>query len=370
MDIYSILSSKPHNPHYLKRYYKFILACQEKNVSEQEYTEQHHICPKADDLFPEYINLKINSWNSVQLTARQHIIAHIMLWKAYGGSQATALHCMVFNFNAKTNTFLSNRIVDIHSKHHAVLREEKAKRTGEVHKGKGAYKDSSGNRYYLETDDSLITEMNLIGCASGNVFSEQTKEHMRKKKDPYRKIKLYFLDNSINVLCNQEEYEEYLAQGWLPYYNQSDREFTKNNHYAAVSGKLKGRADYMTLDGTYYGKLEIEDPIIEELGLVYHKTEARIESARNANMINAEKRKNGTWYNNGITNIIRHEHPGEGWKEGLLSAEGAKDARAEGIRKVRANTVCYNDGKKNYYFKKDEMVPEGFVKGMAPRRVV
>lgn len=34
-DIYSILESKPHNPHYLKRYFKFIVSCTGmKNTSE------------------------------------------------------------------------------------------------------------------------------------------------------------------------------------------------------------------------------------------------------------------------------------------------------------------------------------------------
>lgn len=368
MNIYQILSSKPHNPHHLKRYHKFILACQEKNESDFGYKEQHHICPKAKDLFPEYANFNENPWNKVELTARQHIVAHIMLWKCFGGSQSSALHCMIFNFNSETNSLLSNRVVSINSKHHAKLREDRVIDLSEKRKGKVVLRDSEGDTYYLDKDDPKIEELGLYGCASGNEFSEETREHMRKMKDPYRKIKLYFLDNSINVLCNQEEYEDYLSQGWLPYYHPNDREFTKTNKYEAVSEKLKGRADYMTLDGTYYGKLEIDDPVIEELGLVYHKTEARIESARNANKINAEKRKDGTWYNNGKTNVIRHEHPGEGWVEGLLSSVEGKNKRAEGLRKVRADTVCYNDGKKNYYIKTGDPVPEGLKLGMAPQK--
>ena len=55
MDIYSILSSKPHNPHYLNRYITFIEQCQQKNVDYHGYVENHHICQKADDMFPEYM---------------------------------------------------------------------------------------------------------------------------------------------------------------------------------------------------------------------------------------------------------------------------------------------------------------------------
>ena len=32
IDIYSTLSSIPHNPHYLKRYINFIEGCKQKNV--------------------------------------------------------------------------------------------------------------------------------------------------------------------------------------------------------------------------------------------------------------------------------------------------------------------------------------------------
>ena len=60
MDIHYILSSKPHNSHYLKRYIKFIQACQHKNINYGGYTEKHHICPKADDMFPEYANFPKN----------------------------------------------------------------------------------------------------------------------------------------------------------------------------------------------------------------------------------------------------------------------------------------------------------------------
>ena len=82
MDIYSILASKPHNPHYLNRYITFIEKCQQHNNCEGYY-ENHHICPKAKDMFPEYENFSYHKWNSVFLTARQHYIAHMMLMKVF-----------------------------------------------------------------------------------------------------------------------------------------------------------------------------------------------------------------------------------------------------------------------------------------------
>lgn len=102
MDIYSVLARAEHNIHYLNRYVKFINACM---IHEYKcYTEVHHICPQA--MFPEYKDLSINNWNSVTLTARQHFIAHILLWKAFPNeeSQKFALYAMKYKNKEKLNS--------------------------------------------------------------------------------------------------------------------------------------------------------------------------------------------------------------------------------------------------------------------------
>jgi hypothetical protein len=87
--IYLILSSKPHNSHYLKRYIKFIENCYIKNYTSNEPLERHHICPKAKDMFFEYENLNLYEWNMVMLTKKQHFIAHLLLWKSYPTFKST-----------------------------------------------------------------------------------------------------------------------------------------------------------------------------------------------------------------------------------------------------------------------------------------
>lgn len=89
MNIYAILSSKPHNAHYLNRYIKFI-----ESRTQASCGEDHHICPKADDLFPEYKSLNIFPWNKITLSFREHYIAHLLLHKAYGNSQSRAFYMM------------------------------------------------------------------------------------------------------------------------------------------------------------------------------------------------------------------------------------------------------------------------------------
>jgi hypothetical protein len=103
-DIYTILSSKPHNPHYLKRYIKFIECCQISNILFEGYVEKHHICPKAKDLFPEYKDFKKYRWNRVDLSGKQHFVAHRILAKAYlTRSMLTAFGLMITNGNNKGN---------------------------------------------------------------------------------------------------------------------------------------------------------------------------------------------------------------------------------------------------------------------------
>lgn len=94
MDIFEVLKTKPHNIHYLNRYHKFILAC--SNLSDiNDQTENHHICPRAADMFPQFSSFKEHSWNKIKLTHRQHYIAHLLLFKCYGKSQAVAFNLMV-----------------------------------------------------------------------------------------------------------------------------------------------------------------------------------------------------------------------------------------------------------------------------------
>lgn len=96
-----ILKTKPHNPHYLNRYIKFITQC--VNSSQTTKTEDHHICPKSSDLFPEFKSFKKYPWNKAKLTLRQHYIAHRLLWKAFGGKQTMAFKIMCERARATTS---------------------------------------------------------------------------------------------------------------------------------------------------------------------------------------------------------------------------------------------------------------------------
>jgi hypothetical protein len=61
------------NSIYLEKYMALVLDY----ATTEEYTESHHILPKS--LFPQYKNDK---WNLVNLSAKDHFLAHYYLHKA------------------------------------------------------------------------------------------------------------------------------------------------------------------------------------------------------------------------------------------------------------------------------------------------
>ena len=73
------------NLHYLNRYNKFIDALKEQAID--GYYELHHIIPKSSGGSNDKSNL-------IALTARQHYIAHWLLWKTYGGNLSRAFFMM------------------------------------------------------------------------------------------------------------------------------------------------------------------------------------------------------------------------------------------------------------------------------------
>jgi hypothetical protein len=267
IDIYSILQTRPHNLHHLKRYWKFIQSCKIANKSfvpsilgrgsrlrKGICLEIHHILPKAKDLFPEYRDLKDNHWNGIYLTPRQHIIAHVMLWKSFGDSQANALHYM---FQRK-------------------------------------------------------------------VYS----------------IKLIKVEANARI------------------------DMIKHN-----SVKMKNKSRYALPSGEFYAVLDKDDPQVKELNLIPYQTEAhKAQQRRRVQLATAAKLGTKT-YNNGLVEIKRREHPGEGWILGRLPRSQAHlEAQRLGLKKARAGKVCWNDGIKNYYLHPTEIPLAGWVRGMAPQK--
>lgn len=182
--IYNILSSKPHNKHFLRRYVKMIENISSKGARDLTYSEKHHICPKAIDLFPEYRDLKINKWNLIHLTAREHFVLHWLLFKVYGGSQAKAFFAMCC-FNKQR---LNSKSYELAKLHNADIRKSERKQT---------YKDSGGNHHWVNTRDPRVLSGELTHFMTGRKMPEEVnkkrteslRETYSNKDDKYWEIK-------------------------------------------------------------------------------------------------------------------------------------------------------------------------------------
>jgi hypothetical protein len=93
----SILKTKTHDTRQLIRYIEFIKNCLSANQNKENLVS-HHICPEANEMFPEYGSFKDYPWNKALLTDRQHYIAHMMLWKVYRNKSMTFAFNMMSNF--------------------------------------------------------------------------------------------------------------------------------------------------------------------------------------------------------------------------------------------------------------------------------
>jgi len=154
--IKTILASVTHNPHYLNKYINFITNCQTKNKNYTGYTERHHICPKAKDMFPEFASFTKFTWNCANLTARQHYIAHLLLYKTYPSiiSQQQALFLMSHTMGLKINSKLHDKIR---------LEYSNSK------KGFITVKDAAGKTFNVSINDSSYTDGELVGVNKGRV---------------------------------------------------------------------------------------------------------------------------------------------------------------------------------------------------------
>lgn len=363
LEIREILESKPHNRHHLNRYIKFIEYC--KSQKFDGYTERHHICPKAKDLFPEHKDAK---WNYISLTARHHTLAHIMLWKIYGGSQTTALHYFLNIQNS--NTQYGKRIVSkVHiSRYASKLREENSK----SRKGTAIYKNQAGAKFLLHRDDPLIKEQNLVGLLTGHTMSEESKDKMRGD----RVTKLFFKGSleTKSIKVNDSDYQENLKRhlnlGWEIERSAESNDIITKNRYEKVSKAISGLTAMYYPSGTYYGKIPKDSPVVKELGLIHIRSKSQKETAISAAKKAREANIGSTIYNNGIEERKFHSKPEDlQWKEGRLprSEEHTKNQKSAVSAKI-GGSKTYNDGIRNYRVQPGDYINPEWKLGMAPQK--
>lgn len=355
--IIEVLTSKPHNIHYLNRYVKFIQYCIKTNNYDNNSIkyEDHHICPKADDLFPEYKNLNVYSWNKAKLTTRQHIVAHVLLWKAYPNfpSQMIALEYMIVEFpdNRNIPTAISIRYAE-------KLKQEYK----DWRKGRSTYVDENGNRFFLHRDDPKIKEQNLISFKTGQKQSQETLDLISetKRKNPERTIKMFFLNYKRKVKINTPEFDEHLAQGWTTKLTKEDKVYVRSLRDKAVGKAQLNRKLYAYPDGTFYGKLNKDDPVIKEKYLIPYVTDKMKQQRKTSFQEGAQKANTGSEiYNNGIEEKKFKTDPGEGWVKGRLPRNESHSINHTKVMKERMGGSTYwTNGEINIRLPKGQL-PDG-----------
>jgi hypothetical protein len=168
-DIYTLLSSKPHNLHYLGRYHKFILSFQHQK-KEVGVTERHHICPKSNDLFPNHKSFRTYKWNSVYLTKRQHFIAHHLLAKAYGGKQIYAFWAMC---NKQSPNDIRTREYKVTSRLYEKIKIEISKLIS-PNKNMGIYRNKDGIIIRTNILDVRVLSGEFVGHSKGRAAYKNT----------------------------------------------------------------------------------------------------------------------------------------------------------------------------------------------------
>lgn len=145
------------------------------------YTEKHHILPRSMGGTNDKSNL-------VKLTAKEHYVAHMLLWKIYkNGSMAQAVWLISYVDNHKIN-----------SRTFEILRKDYAAAVSKIHKGKiyneqtrqkmsiskmGKISPMKGKSFNLTDEEIKIRSESRKGKYAGEINHMKTDAHRQRQRD-------------------------------------------------------------------------------------------------------------------------------------------------------------------------------------------
>lgn len=352
MDIYLILSSKPYNSHHLNKYINFIEKCQQKNKGFEGYTEKHHICPKAKDMFPEYTDLKENPWNCAILTARQHFIAHTMLCKVYKGVYSVV--SAAWAMKHKNGMMMTSRAYE-------KLKLDFSRISSEAQKDICTLKDESGNIIKIHKDD-LKRFPNLKGLSYGkvtvkdlygNTMQVEVDDLRYKNGDlaPFMKGKLFVKINGITTLIESSNYDpsihHFHRKGKATVKDRNGDTFTVDVN----DERYKSREVLPIHQNVAYGRNDNGEIIKVKTGDERFKTGEL--SGNNRGKF---------WVTDGKKNMMlsKEDEIPLGYVVGKTQRENSRSVK---------NTIFINDGDITVRIQKGEEIPPGWVAGIAKTKI-
>ncbi len=256
-NINKILSSVPHNRHYLDKYIAFIEYCKavNKNILVDVYTEKHHICPKANDLFPQYKFTRYK-WNFIKLTARQHYISHRLLYKTY---PTTTMAYVFYNFCNGYKTLKQNReLFIINSRMYENLKIQHSKNVSATKINRVVVKNiTNGETFSMSKSDfnNRPLPTNIFGASFNLKFPPNLERNKkislanqgRPKSADHRKRMSESRKNMVSVLIIETNEKVVISK----------EEFDNNRDI--YCGSTKGKIPVKDIHGNYYS-VSIDDP--------------------------------------------------------------------------------------------------------------
>lgn len=168
MNIYTLPT--PKSAHYLNRYLNLICYAN-NNPQITDYDEEHHI-------LPESMGGTNNATNLVKLTARQHYLAHWMLWKAYKSKEMTSAF---FSMSNQSNQH-QDRERRIPSRTYEQLRKEFSQHISES--TKDLWQDQAYRQKHIETNNTIETKT-LRSQKAKELWTDneyRKKQHLARKE--------------------------------------------------------------------------------------------------------------------------------------------------------------------------------------------
>lgn len=261
MDIYAIketlLQANPLSEHFLERYVKLIAHAIE-NPTKNSYKERHHILPSS--MFPDY---KKEKWNIISLSARQHFIAHWMLWKAFRNKEMTCAFWFMYRSSSKTehrynNASIYEKIKESISKNQSVMmkerwknenfRESSIKKRSEVQKknwNDHEYREKLSKSQKIKWDDEerkKTQSLNTKELWKNENFREKQKwtDERRLKDSINRSKNMYVITKASGEMIETHSLKKYAKENG---YNDSAL-------YRLLGNLLKGYRDIINITKT------------------------------------------------------------------------------------------------------------------------
>jgi hypothetical protein len=181
---------------YLNIYNSLIDKAKNNVFNSDEYFETHHIIPKGMNGSNEKDNL-------VKMTARQHFVAHWLLFRIYPTNKqiASAFHIIAFGTNCRNTRkkhegYMPSSRAIAEARYASVVRNTGSKHLPEtIQKMKDTWQEKIKNGY--------------IGPTNGKITSEETKEKQRQSK--LGKPRPQETIDKIKA-TKKRQYQEYLEQ--------------------------------------------------------------------------------------------------------------------------------------------------------------